>query len=366
MTNFVSINNSTTTALANGATFTGVAEDVSQYDALVVALKTDRNGNLYIDFSADGTNWDSTITFEVSANVNEVHRIVTTRQFYRLRITNNSGSDQTYLRASTIFGDYFALTSALNSTIQSDADTLVVRPLDFNLMVAEGLYQGRSITIKDGLNFDIDTSGLPEDIWDEGGTYTGFPTGTPEEGQIVVSGADTGTVYYFYLAADTDTDYSFGSKAIAGAGNYDLGHNVYRCNFMYFVANSATAFNVGKISLRHKVTTANVFCVVPVGFSQSFCGAYTVPAGSEIYIDRFFGNVRGSATGSVDGYMYYRSFGESPRLRFPFELNFGTLYFDDVDYTIRVPEKVDIIPRIISSSANNLAVKYSYRIIKVI
>jgi hypothetical protein len=365
MINHIGEANSTNVALANGETFTGKKDDVTGFNSVVFSAKTDTNCKIYADFSVDGENWDSTLTFEIAANVNEVHRLTVTRKFFRLRITNDSGVNQTYLRAQCIYGNYSSLTSPLNSQIQSDADTLVVRALDFNLLVAEGLYQNRNITIKDGLNLDIDTGSVPEDLWDNGGVYTGFPTGAPEEGQIVVAGADTGTVYYSYMATSNDTDYVFATKAIAGAGNYDLGHNIYRCNFMYFVANSATVFNVGLISLRHKVTTANVFCTIPIGFSQSFCAAYTVPAGSEVYVDRFFGNLRGSATGSVDGYMWYRPFGESPRLRFPFELNFGTLYFDDVDYTIRIPEKVDFIPRVIAASANNLSVKYSYRIIKV-
>jgi hypothetical protein len=75
--------------------------------------------------------------------------------------------------------------------------------------------------------------------------------------------------------------------------------------------------------------------------------------------------MRGSATGSMDGFIWYRGYGESPRYRFPFELQFGTLYFDDVDYLIKIPAQVDIIPRIVTTSANNLTAKFSYRILKV-
>lgn len=76
----------------------------------------------------------------------------------------------------------------------------------------------------------------------------------------------------------------------------------------------------------------------------------------------------GSATytGSLDGYIWYRGYNESPRLRFPFELQCGSLYFDDVDYLVRIPERTDIIPRITTSSANNLIAKFSYRFLKVI
>ncbi len=363
--NKVSELNSTSITLNSLATFIGVAEDVSKYNSVVFAIKTDTDCTLYLDFSPDGTNWDSTLTFNINANINDVHRITVTRKFCRIRVYNGSLSNQTFLRLQTTFGNQEILTSSLNSTVQEDADTVVVRPLDFNLMVAEGKYQNRTINLKDGINFDIDTTGLPEDLWETGGAYTGFPLGTPEEGQIVVAGADTGTVFYFYLSSENDTDYLFGSLAINGAGTYNLGHNIWRCNYAYFKSVNQTAFNVGNITIRNAVTTTNVFCTLLAGYSQTFCAAYTVPAGSKIFIDRLYGNLRGATTGSCDGIFYYRKLGDSPLLRFPFELTFGTLYFDDIDYTITIPEKVDIIPRIMSASANNLTVKVSYRLLKV-
>lgn len=362
----VDINNSSTTALASLETFVGEATDVSQFTSFVVALKTDQAGTLYIEFSPDGTNWDSSLSFFTYANSNEIHRLTVTRKFARVRFYNSSTGGQTFFRLQTLLGQQQTLTSALNSQIQSDADTTVVRPLDFNLMVAEGLYQNRAQFIKDGINTDIDTASVPEDITNEGGIYAGFPTGTIEQGQIVVAGADTGTVVYAYLASPLDTDYTFASKAITGAGNYNLGHNIYRCNFAYFVSTNPTAFNVGNITIRNITTTTNIFCVIEAGYSQTFCSAYTVPYRSSVYIDRFNGNMRGSATGSMDGFIWYRPYGESPRYRFPFELQFGTLYFDDVDYLIKIPEQVDFIPRIVISSANNLTAKFSYRILKVL
>lgn len=363
--NRVSSVNRSLTPLVSLGVYTGTWDDASAYDTITVASLTDQNGTLAIQFSTDGINADSTLTFNVTASVNEVHRIVVTRQYYRLIFTNTSASNQTYLRLQSILGSQPQLTNPLNATIQSDADASLVRPLDFNLMVAENLYQNRQQFIKDGFNNDIDTASVPEDITNEGGLYAGFPTGAIEAGEIVVAGADTGTFYYFYLASATDEDYTFGSKAIAGAGTYALGHNVWRCNFAYFIASSATATNVGDITLRNTVTTTNVFCVIPTGYGQSYCPAYTVPANSAVYIDRITGSLRGSTSGSLDGAFYYRdSTSGGYRLRFPFELQYGSLYFDDIDYLIRIPAGVDFIPRVTASSTNNLQAKISYRIIK--
>ena len=356
--------NSSTSALNAAATFTGTAVDVSGFSSVAVAVKTDQIGTLYIEFSPDGTNWDSSLSFSVAAGTNEVHRIVVTRRYFRVRFTNTSASNQTYFRLQSLAGGQSSLTSALNSVIQSDADATTVRPLDFNLMVAEGLYQNRNNTIKDGINFDIDTGSVPEDVTNEGGAYAGFPASAAAS-EIVVAGADTGTVYYSYMAASTDTDYTFGSKAVTGAGTYSLGHNIWRCNFAYFVKNSTTALNAGDITVRQTADPSVVFCVIPTGYSQSYCAAYTVPSGSAVYLDRITGNLRGSATGSLDGVFWYRQNGESPRYRFPFELQYGTLYFDDIDYLIKIPALTDFIPRILTSSANNMVAKVSYRLIKV-
>jgi len=81
--------NSTTTPLLSGTTFTGTYVDVERYSAIVMAVLTDQNGTLFLDFSPDGVNTDSTISWSVSANTNEVHRITITRQYARVKICYN-------------------------------------------------------------------------------------------------------------------------------------------------------------------------------------------------------------------------------------------------------------------------------------
>ena len=125
----VDLNNSTTTPLNASTTYTGTGTDVSAYPSVVVACKTDKDGTLYIEFSPDNTNWDSSLSFSVSAGVNEVHRLSVTRRYFRVRFTNTSITNQTYLRLQSLLGSQQALTSALNSTVQSDADSLVTRSI---------------------------------------------------------------------------------------------------------------------------------------------------------------------------------------------------------------------------------------------
>ena len=363
-----STTNNSTTPLNAGATFTGTWELNSSPDVMV-SLKTDQVGILYFDFSNDGGVTYDTFPidgFTVFAGVHEVHNAVKSYRSFRIRMVNTSASNQTYLRAYTTFGKLRQLNAPANSTIASDADTTVVRPLDFNLLVAEGLYQNRQNFIKDGLNEDIDTASVPEDLWSSGGVYTGFPVGVIENGMVVsTSASDTGTIYFAYLASETSTEYVFASATLNGTTPVSLGVNIWRCNFAYYDSGNDTTFNLGVISIYHQTTTTNIFLTIPIGYSQSFCAAYTVPYGNSIYLDRVNGNLRGSATASLDGAFYYRVYGESPKYRFPFELQFGTLYFDDVDYLIRIPERTDIMPRILTSSANNISAKFGYRFVIV-
>lgn len=121
--------NSSATILTAGSTFTGVWEDTIGFNTITHAAKTDKAGTLYLEFSPDGSNADSSLSFSVAADTNEVHRLSCTRRYFRMRFTNTSASDQTYFRAQTLLGNHPLLTSALNSTIQSDADTIISRSI---------------------------------------------------------------------------------------------------------------------------------------------------------------------------------------------------------------------------------------------
>ena len=159
ITGTVDTGNSTTAALLAAATFTGVGFDVSSYPSLVVAAKTDQAGTLYIEFSPDNTNWDSSLSFSVAASINEVHRITVTRRYFRVRFTNG-GVNQGYLRLQSLLGAQTNLTSALNSSIQTDADALVSR----SVLVGEtdsGNYVNVPVTNEGHLEVSIHDPTLP-------------------------------------------------------------------------------------------------------------------------------------------------------------------------------------------------------------
>ena len=150
---FISSVNSTSTLLTNGSTFTGEWEDVSAYAFVSVAVKTDQNGTFSVQFSPDGVNQDSTLTrYYRTAQIEAPHVFVRTRKYCRIVFTNDSGSDQTYIRLQTIFGEAGQLNAPCDSTLSQDFDATVVRPTDYRTEVALGRRQGSGLWNKFGYN----------------------------------------------------------------------------------------------------------------------------------------------------------------------------------------------------------------------
>ena len=179
--------------------------------------------------------------------------------------------------------------------------------------VAAGNVPGESAFSKFGRNPDINTASDPEDVWNGGGLYTGFPLGAAETLEIFSSdvndtSAGTGarTVLVSNLldvngAIQPDVIVSLNgtTPVIIGAGLY------YRCNQMKVLTAGSSGENLGSLTLRHSVTTANVFSVMSVGNNESTVCAYTVPLGYTLYIDNIsmqlarLGGVSGSANMSL-------------------------------------------------------------------
>jgi len=156
----LSTHNASSVALAPLETWSGAGEDVSAFGSVVVAVKTDAAGTLYIEFSPDNVNWDSSLSFVAVANVNEVHRLSVTRRYFRCRFTNSSGSAQTYFRLQSIFGQQPPLTSALNSTIQSDADSLVTRSVIYGEQ-SNGTFASVPVSAEGHLEVEVHGPRLP-------------------------------------------------------------------------------------------------------------------------------------------------------------------------------------------------------------
>lgn len=170
-----STDNSSTSALSNGAVFTGEWEDVGAYSSVVVAVKTDQDGLYAVQFSPDGVNQDSTLTrYYRTSQIEPPHRFTITRRYCRVVFTNASASPQTYFRLQTLFGDKPDLNAPLDSTVSQDFDSTLVRPTDYKHEVSLGLRQGSTLWNKFGYNEDVGTSAEVLASW--GGTFTPMTT----------------------------------------------------------------------------------------------------------------------------------------------------------------------------------------------
>lgn len=122
-----STNNTSTTPLNASTTFTGTS-DLNDFSDVLVVCKTDQAGTLFFDFSVNGTNWETfpIAGFSVSANIQEVHKAIKGNRYFRVRYTNG-GTNQTFLRLYTYYGEFGQLNSPLDSVPSTDSDATNVK-----------------------------------------------------------------------------------------------------------------------------------------------------------------------------------------------------------------------------------------------
>lgn len=239
-------------------------------------------------------------------------------------------------------------------------------PSDFETNISEGKIEGYSLVNKFGRNPDVDTASVPEDIFNGSTPYTGFPTGAPEQFQVFSSNVgDTGTLTFTYLASNTATEWQTATVTLNGITPVNTGIVGYRIHTANYSSGNATTFNLGNITIRHITTTANVFCFMAIGTSQTYVSAYTIPFGSVGYIRRLFCRVFVTSSGSIEGALWVRALNGSPRLRRPFSAS-NTDAFEEIPFGgIMIPSGADVIIRMTAATANNLQVIAGYDLILV-
>lgn len=104
----ISVANSTSTVLAANATFTGTAEDVSDYASITVQIFTDQASaasGFKPQYSADGTNWDDGDSYTLSimtAGNGKYFSFPPQARYFRMVYTNGTTLQGTF-RLQTIF-----------------------------------------------------------------------------------------------------------------------------------------------------------------------------------------------------------------------------------------------------------------------
>lgn len=183
-------NNSTTTPLGGGATYTGTGTDLLGYAAVCVTIYADVDGatdGMAFQFSSDGTNWDDVYTFTMDVSASDTRRFQfpVTAQYFRVVYTNGAGA-QSAFRVQTILHTANQLTSIhrLVSDMSPDRSAQVVKSVLFAQVNGSGdftpIQANASGVLKIGGSVEVDTA---------------LPAGTNAIGKLAAnSGVDIGDV----------------------------------------------------------------------------------------------------------------------------------------------------------------------------
>lgn len=102
--NVVSILNSSTATLTSGSTYTGTAEDVSNFSEMRISVKSNvasGTDGLSIQQSPDGTNWDITDVYTIAASTGSTFTVPRQARWFRVVYTNG-GTNQASFRLQSI------------------------------------------------------------------------------------------------------------------------------------------------------------------------------------------------------------------------------------------------------------------------
>jgi len=364
--------NSTFTALGAGEEFIGEWEPVFYFPSIVSAVLTDAPGTIYMQFSPNGLDVDSSLSYTVAANTNDVHRLAVTRAFYRLRYVNGA-IPQTFMRAQSLYGFQGSLSSPFSASVQQDADTLVVRSIPAELDIATGKFQGYEIVNKFGRNADVDSGTTPEDIWFGGGPYTGFPTSAEIVTVVSSSTSDTaagdGARTIQLIGLDANGDLLTETVTLNGTTPVDSVGSYWRLNRGLVLTSGGTptnsVFNIGNITVRQKITTANIFVALPAGFNQSQVACFTIPAGKTGYLNEFRIDVNRSNSAVINYGLWVRQSGQAPRI-----VRIGSAtQSDSAEFNIFggivLPELTDLALRVTACSTTNVEVSGSFDLVLI-
>lgn len=271
--------NQTTTALANGGSFTG-EWDVTPHEEMILQVKADTATDIYVDFSHDGgTTTHSTLTYVGAANVPTFSRLVKGARHFRVRVENNSGTNQTTLSVHVSCGSFGVGTTPLNLTAGRTADAIMVRSLPDGVDVPLGRVGGFESVIKWGHNSDIDTTTDPEDVWETGGLMN-WPTAAAV--CAVSSGSDadnggtaTGALTLTIEGLDANWDEQSETITLNGTGTVNTANSYIRIN-RAFVASVGTYHSANTGAITGTIGGSNMFTIT-AGTGQTQLGRYSVP-----------------------------------------------------------------------------------------
>ena len=134
----VSTTNSSTALLLLSGTFTGTAEDVTEYSHIVVSVYASHasaTDGLQLQQSTDGTNWDWVDTYTIPATTGKSFSAPVQGKFFRV-VFANGGIMQTAFRIATLYSKQTKKGSSVRPqdgrSNENDFDEVLAYPMGYN------------------------------------------------------------------------------------------------------------------------------------------------------------------------------------------------------------------------------------------
>jgi hypothetical protein len=245
---------------------------------------------------------------------------------------------------------------------RGDLARLEVGPLSLLQAAALGLAPGYAYIEKVGFNPDVDAASAPEDVWNGGGLYTGFPSVSETLELFSSSAADTaagtGARTVRLVGLDADGRAQFENVTLNGTTPVVTLNTWSRVNRAYVLGAGSGGANVGGITIRHSSTTANVFAVLPPGRNQTQVANYTIPAGFRGLVThlRVAVSNQQSTAQEAEVQLLVRESGGVFRVRRPLIVSTLAAGDDVMAGGIRCEAGADIVVRVADATADNLTV----------
>jgi len=185
----ISTVNSSVATLLGGIAFTGVGEDVSDYNSISVTWNSDVASaklGMRMEFSHDNVNWDRSIPVSSHSDILQlnhggVHRLSVIAQYFRVVYTNGVDA-QSFFRLQVLYHgtNSLPLISRIEQQLNTSSDVNLVRQVtNIDLDLARQYITGQRAFFFFGFNDTVGTSW--EDIWSGGGDINWLTTaGTVE------------------------------------------------------------------------------------------------------------------------------------------------------------------------------------------
>jgi hypothetical protein len=311
--------NSTSTVLANGATFTGQSEDVSEYASISIFLYTDQDSSadgFRMELSTDGTNWDRAKTATVVGGVSHAHNLAMVSRYFRVVYTNGSVT-QTEMRLQVIYHRHRTrdITSGTKQVLSDSDDVTLVRGVnDPYLDISRGLSSDKFSVHIFGEHATV-PNGSFEDIWNYGGTDGTYNWPATDEtlrvaagGNINDTSAGTGarTIQIQYLDANGDEQQD--QLTLDGVNASTATSSTARRFLKAWVdtAGAIKSNNTGEIVIENS-STGQVVGSISAGVGESELSMYTVPLGYTAYLTRIEVSVSVGTNKDADVRMWQRT-----------------------------------------------------------